>query len=46
MKKLLVLVPEYHIRALDNIVSKGLYPNRNEAIRNAIRDFLKLHKEI
>jgi Arc/MetJ-type ribon-helix-helix transcriptional regulator len=46
MKKLLILVPENHVQCLDNLVNKGLYPNRNEEIRNAIRDLLKFHGEI
>jgi antitoxin ParD1/3/4 len=46
MKKVLVQLPEAYIEGLDNLVSKHFYPNRNEAIRMAVRDLLKLHGEI
>ena len=40
MKPILVHIPEPYIQALDDLVNAGMYPNRNEAIRTAIRDLL------
>lgn len=40
MKPVLVHVPEPYIEALDQLVKDQYYPNRNEAIRIAIRDLL------
>jgi len=38
-------LPEGQIKALDLLVKQKLYPNRAEAIRNAIRDLIKLHEK-
>ena len=40
MKPVQVYLPEPYVEALDTLVSRKLYPNRNEAIRFAIHDFL------
>ena len=40
MKGVLVNIPEYYVKALDNLVEQGRYPSRNEAIRFAIRDLV------
>ncbi|MFX0066250.1 MAG: ribbon-helix-helix domain-containing protein [Promethearchaeota archaeon] len=34
-------LPEYFLDALNELVRSGRYPNRSEAIRCAIRDFLR-----
>ncbi|MFW9769080.1 MAG: ribbon-helix-helix domain-containing protein [Candidatus Thorarchaeota archaeon] len=34
-------MPEKIVEDIQRLVDKGLYPNRSEAIRNAIRDLLK-----
>jgi len=36
-------LPKLYIKALDSLVKQKLYPNRAEAIRNAIRDLIALH---
>lgn len=53
MKPILVHVPEAHVKLLDLLVKQGKYPNRNEAIRFAIRDLvlgetyrMRLRKEV
>ena len=40
MKSVLVRVPEAHVKILDELVAQKFYPNRNEAIRFAIRDLV------
>ena len=40
MKPVQVYLPDPYVEALDKLVRRKLYPNRNEAIRFAIRDFL------
>jgi len=40
MKLVHVYLPEPYVRALDWLVNEKYYPNRNEAIRMAIRDLL------
>ncbi|MCD6509943.1 MAG: type II toxin-antitoxin system ParD family antitoxin [Thermoprotei archaeon] len=34
-------LPESYVEGLDELVLKGLYPSRSEAIRIAVRDLLK-----
>jgi hypothetical protein len=46
MKLITVYVPEPKIKALDELVKSGFYPNRAEAIRNAINDLLEVHGAI
>ena len=41
MKTISVNVPEAFIKALEELVKKGLYANRSEAIRVALRDLIK-----
>jgi len=43
MKLTTLRLPEGQIKALDLLVKQKLYPNRAEAIRNAIRDLIALH---
>ena len=43
MKLTTLELPEELLRGLEETVRAGLYPNRSEAIRLAIRDLLKLH---
>jgi Arc/MetJ-type ribon-helix-helix transcriptional regulator len=40
MKPVHVNLPEGQVKALDSLVEKGMYPNRNEAIRSAVRDLV------
>lgn len=40
MKVVTVHLPEVYIEAIDQLVKKKRYPNRAEAIRMAVRDFL------
>ena len=40
-----VHVPQQMLRELDELVMKGIYPSRNEAIRTAIRDLLLLYRQ-
>lgn len=41
MKGIYLLVQEPNLRKLDELVRRGYYPNRAEAIRTAIRDLLR-----
>ena len=34
-------IPEACLKGLDKLVENGLYPNRSEVIRTAIRDLLR-----
>lgn len=45
MKLITLHVPQKFIEALDELVARGWYPNRSEAIRVAIRDFLREMKK-
>ncbi len=40
MKVVTVHLPEAYIEAIDQLVKRKLYPNRAEAIRMAVRDFI------
>lgn len=40
MRVINVYLPPFYIKKLDELVAEHKYPNRNEAIRFAIRDFL------
>ncbi len=42
MKVVTVHLPEPYIEAIDELVKKKLYPNRAEAIRMAVRDFIRI----
>ncbi|ASJ00354.1 ribbon-helix-helix domain-containing protein [Thermococcus gorgonarius] len=48
MRIISVQLPQSYINAMDQLVRRGLYPNRSEVIRTAIREFLKreLYSEI
>jgi len=41
LKLVTVHLPQEFINGLDELVRQRRYPNRSEAIRNAIRDLLK-----
>lgn len=41
MKLITLYMPEPYIKALDQLVGEGYYPNRAEAIRVAVRDLLR-----
>ncbi|MHA1263901.1 MAG: ribbon-helix-helix domain-containing protein [Candidatus Helarchaeota archaeon] len=41
MKTISVNIPEAFLKGLEELCQKGLYANRSEAIRVAIRDLLK-----
>jgi len=40
MRVITLHLPEAHLKGLEDLVRAGIYPNRAEAIRMAIRDFL------
>ncbi|OLS14877.1 MAG: CopG family transcriptional regulator [Promethearchaeota archaeon CR_4] len=41
MRLVTLHLPEAYDEALEILIDKGLYPNRSEAIRMAVRDLLK-----
>ncbi|MEO2151669.1 MAG: ribbon-helix-helix domain-containing protein [Thermococcus sp.] len=41
MRIISVQLPQGLINAMDQLVKKGVYPNRSEIIREAIRELLK-----
>jgi len=41
MKTISVNLPEAFVNGLESLVQRGLYANRSEAIRVAVRDLLK-----
>lgn len=41
-----VWLSEPYIAMLDNLVREGVYPNRSEAIRHALRDMFNKDKSI
>ncbi|MBD3406354.1 MAG: ribbon-helix-helix protein, CopG family [Candidatus Lokiarchaeota archaeon] len=41
MKLVTLHCPSQYLEGLEKLVESGLYPNRSEAIRIAIRDLLK-----
>ncbi|AJC71083.1 MAG: type II toxin-antitoxin system ParD family antitoxin [Thermococcus sp.] len=41
MRIISVQVPQSYVNAMDQLVKRGLYPNRSEVIRAALREFLK-----
>jgi len=41
MRIVTVHLPEPYVASLDELVQMGLYPNRSEAIRVAVRDLLR-----
>ena len=42
VKVVTVHLPEPYLEAIDELVRKKLYPNRAEAIRMAVRDFIRM----
>ena len=45
MEMITVYVPRGLLDRLDNLVREGYYPNRSEAIREAIRDLVNYHEK-
>ena len=43
MKQIDFKIPESYLKSLDDLVEKGFYANRAEAMRTAIMDLLKKH---
>jgi len=41
VKVVTVHLPEVYIEAIDELVRRRIYPNRAEAIRMAVRDFIR-----
>jgi len=41
MKIISVQIPQGLLNAIDTLVKRGAYPNRSEAIREAIRELIK-----
>lgn len=41
MKPTTVKLPEALLKGLDELVKEGVYPNRSDAIRSAVRDLLR-----
>jgi len=46
MKVVTVHLPEAYIEAIDELVRRKLYPNRAEAIRMAVRDFIRMEARL
>lgn len=46
MKVVTVHLPEPYLQAIDELVKRRLYPNRAEAIRMALRDFIRTEVQI
>lgn len=44
MKQIRISLLQVDIDALDELVKRGLYVNQSDAIRYAVRDLIKLHK--
>jgi len=43
MRLITLYVPEKLLEGVEDLVRQGLYPNRAEAIRLAVKDLLELH---
>jgi Arc/MetJ-type ribon-helix-helix transcriptional regulator len=41
MQLITINLPQAYIDGLEKLVEDEIYPNRSEAIRNAVRDFLR-----
>lgn len=41
MRIISVQVPQSFVNAMDQLVKRGIYPNRSEIIRTALRELLK-----
>jgi antitoxin ParD1/3/4 len=46
LKVVTVHLPEPYLQAIDELVRRRLYPNRAEAIRMALRDFIRSEVQI
>lgn len=46
MKVVTVHLPEPYIEAIDELVRRKIYPNRAEAIRMAVRDFIQSEAKV
>ncbi len=46
VKVVTVHLPEPYLQAIDELVRRRLYPNRAEAIRMALRDFIRTEVQI
>jgi antitoxin ParD1/3/4 len=46
MKVVTVHLPEAYVEAIDELVKRKVYPNRAEAIRMAVRDFIRREARI
>jgi len=46
MQVITVNISTTYLEAVDNLVARGVYPSRSEAIRVALRDFLQTELEI
>lgn len=46
LKVVTVHLPEPYLQAIDELVRRRLYPNRAEAIRMALRDFIRTEVQI
>jgi len=46
MKVVTVHLPEAYLEAIDELVRKKRYPNRAEAIRMAVRDFIRMEARL
>jgi len=40
MKTLQIRIPKEHLIVLDKLVNKKIYPNRSEAVRDAVRKYV------
>ncbi|MCK5150857.1 MAG: type II toxin-antitoxin system ParD family antitoxin [Candidatus Thorarchaeota archaeon] len=40
MRVVTICMPESYVEGVDKLIKKGMYPNRSEVIRIAIRDLL------
>jgi Arc/MetJ-type ribon-helix-helix transcriptional regulator len=45
MKPKTVFIPEADLRDLEELVRQKHYPNTSDAIRHAIKDLIRYHKE-
>ena len=41
MKRVTLRIPDAHVEDVDALVDAGEYPNRSEAVRDAVRDLLR-----
>jgi Arc/MetJ-type ribon-helix-helix transcriptional regulator len=46
VKAVTVHLPEAYIEAIDELVRRKRYPNRAEAIRMAVRDFIRMEAKL